>query len=97
MFLTVPAAEIPNAARSGPRAVAPSALLATNATGTATTSAVTYVVVRGGDGRMGAPEQERGEEACKVMEEGKEGEKAEAGLRVAATSATANTTINPRG
>ena len=46
---------------------------------------------------MGAPAQERGEEACKVKEEGKEGEKAEAGLRVAATSASANTTINPRG
>ena len=43
---------------------------------------------------MGALAQERGEEACKVREEGKKGEKEEAGLRVAATSATDNTKIN---
>ena len=53
-------------------------------------------VARGGSGRMRAPAQERGEEACTVREEGKEREKGEAGFRVAATLATANTTINPR-
>ena len=46
---------------------------------------------------MGAPAQERGEEACKVRKEGKEGEKGVAGLCAAATSAIVNTTINPRG
>ena len=49
---------------------------------------------------MGAPSQEGGDEGCKVGEEGeegKEGEEGEASLRAVATSATANTTINPWG
>ena len=46
---------------------------------------------------MGALAQERGEEACKVREEGKGGAKGEAGLHVAATLVTTNTTIILRG
>ena len=52
---------------------------------------------------MGAPAREGGAEGCKVGEagekadEGCEGEKGEASLRVTVTSATANTIFNPRG
>ena len=45
---------------------------------------------------MGAPTREGGEEGCKVGEAEEAGEEGDAGLRFAATLATANTTINPQ-
>ena len=43
---------------------------------------------------MGAPAQEGGEKGCKVGEAEKAGKEGEAGLCVAVTLTTANTTIN---